>query len=198
MQIYDSKCGPLTEKVSLLEPYEGKGYHLYQDNYYDSVCLAEELLQKSIQVCGTIRVDHGLTKDMVQEAKMLKGKVTFHRKQDVLLVSHHDKRLVNMISTFCTAAVVDDMSRHTGVTKKDPKCIVDYNTHMHGVDTADQYLAYYPKKVFSYLLQCALFSSNVIFTKSNPNSHQPFLDYLVDVSEILIHTTEDVSTPFII
>jgi hypothetical protein len=49
MQIYDGKCGPLTETVSLLlEPYEGKVYHLYQDNYYNSVFLAEELLQKSI------------------------------------------------------------------------------------------------------------------------------------------------------
>jgi hypothetical protein len=47
MQIYDGKCGPLTETVSL-EPYEGKGYHLYQDNYYNSVHLAEEQLQKSI------------------------------------------------------------------------------------------------------------------------------------------------------
>jgi hypothetical protein len=75
---------------------------------------------------------------------------------------------------------------------------------MHGVDTADQYLAYYPficktvkwpKKVFFYLLQCALFNSYVVFTKSNPNSHKPFLDYLVDISENLIHTREDVSTP---
>jgi hypothetical protein len=49
MQIYDGKCGALTETVSLLlEPYEGKGYHLYQDNYYNSVHLAEKLLQKSI------------------------------------------------------------------------------------------------------------------------------------------------------
>jgi hypothetical protein len=63
-----------------------------------------------------------------------------------------------MISTLHTAAVVDDSSRRTGVTKKKPKCIADYNTHMHGVDTADQYLAYYrfirktvkwPTKVFS-------------------------------------------------
>jgi hypothetical protein len=43
-----------------------------------------------------------------------------------------------MISTLHTAAVVDNMSRRTGITKKKPKCIVDYNTHMHGVDTADQ------------------------------------------------------------
>jgi len=38
LQIYDGKCGPLTETVGfLLEPYEGKGYHLYQDNYYNSI-----------------------------------------------------------------------------------------------------------------------------------------------------------------
>jgi hypothetical protein len=86
--------------------------------------------------------------------------------------------------------------------KKKPKCVADYNTHMHGVGTADQYLAYYPfirkivkwpKKVFFYLLRCALFNSYVVFTKSNPNYYKSFLDYLVDVSENLIHTREDVS-----
>jgi hypothetical protein len=102
MQIYNGKCGPLTETVSLLlEPYERKGYYLYQDNYYNSVPLAEELLQKSIRECGTIRVNRGLPKDMIEEArKFKKGEVTFCRKQDVLLVSHQDKRLVNMISTY--------------------------------------------------------------------------------------------------
>jgi hypothetical protein len=142
---------------------------------------------------------------MIEEAKKLKkGEATFRRKQDVLLLTHQDKRLVNMISTLQTAAVVDDSSRHTGVSKKKPKCVAYYNTHMHGVETADQYLAYYPfirktvkwpKKVFFYLLQYALSNSYVVFTISNPNSHKSFLDYLVDVSENLIHTTEDVSTP---
>jgi hypothetical protein len=95
-------------------------------------------------VGGTIRVNRGLPKDMVKEAKMLKKGVTFRRKQNVLHVLRHDKRLVNTISTLHTAAVVDNMSRCTGVIKEKPKCIVDYNTHMHGVYTADQYLAYYP------------------------------------------------------
>jgi hypothetical protein len=74
MQIYDGKRGPLTDTVSLLlEPYEGKSYHLYQDNYYNSVRLAEELLQKSVGVCGTIRVNRGLPKDIVQGAKNVEG-----------------------------------------------------------------------------------------------------------------------------
>ena len=66
----------------LLEPYEGKGYHLNQDSYYISVHQTNELLQKLITVCGTIRVNRGLPKDMIEEAKKLKkGEVTFRTNQ---------------------------------------------------------------------------------------------------------------------
>jgi len=82
---------------------------------------------------------------MTEEARKLKkGEVTFHRYQEILLISHQDKRLVNLISTLHTAQVIETTSRGRGVAKKKPKCIIDYNTHMHGIDTADQYLAYYP------------------------------------------------------
>jgi len=189
LQIYDAECRPLTGTVGfLLEPYDRKGYHLYQENYYNSVHQTNELLQKLIRVCGTIRVNRGLPKDMIEEAKTLKkGKVTFRWNQEILLISYQDKRLVNMISTLHTAEVTEKTSRQTGVAKKKPKCIIDYNTHMHGVDTADQYLAYYPfirktvkwhKKVFFYLLQCCLFNSHVTFSKNNPNSRKPFLDLM--------------------
>ena len=71
-----------------------------------------ELLQKGIRVCGTIRVNHGLLKDMIEEAKKLqKGKVTFRKNQEILLISHQDKRLVNMISTHHTAEVTETTSR---------------------------------------------------------------------------------------
>jgi len=83
LQIYDGKFGPLTETVGfLLEPYEAKGYHLYQDNYYNSVHQTNELLQKLIRVCGTIRVNRELPKDVIEGAKKLKkGEVTFRRNQ---------------------------------------------------------------------------------------------------------------------
>jgi hypothetical protein len=88
MQTFDGNRGPLTDTVGfLLEPFKGKGYHVYQDNYYNSVQLTEELMEKSISVCGTIRPNRGLPRDMIQEAQQLKkGEVTFHRKQDVLLL----------------------------------------------------------------------------------------------------------------
>jgi len=98
LQICNGKYGPLTEMVGfLLEPYEGKGCHLYQDNCYNRVHQTNELLQKLIRVCGTIGVNHGLPKDMIEGAKKLKkGEVTFRRNQEILLISHRDKRLVNM------------------------------------------------------------------------------------------------------
>jgi len=70
----------------LLEPYEGKGYHLYQDNYYNNLHQTNKLLQKLIRVCGTTRVNRGLPKNMIEEAKMLKkGEVTFNRNQEIIL-----------------------------------------------------------------------------------------------------------------
>ena len=109
-----------------------------------------------------------------------------------------------MISTLHTAEVIETTGRRMGVAKKKPKCIIDYNTHMHSVDTADQYLAYYPfirktvkwpKKVFFYLLHCCLFNSYVTFSKNNPNSHKSFLDFMSEMTENLIHTSDAVSSP---
>jgi len=113
LQVFYGKCGTLTETVGfLLEPYEGKGYHLHQDNYYNSIHQMNELLQKLIRVCGTIRVNRGLPKDMIEEAKKLKkGEVTFCRNQKILLISHQDQRHVNMISTLHTAEVIETTSK---------------------------------------------------------------------------------------
>jgi hypothetical protein len=60
-----------------------------------------------------------LARDVIEEAKMLKKvEVTFRMKQNVLLLSLQDLRLINMVSTLYTAAVVDDTSRRSGKTKK--------------------------------------------------------------------------------
>jgi len=90
-----------------------------------------------------------------------------------------------------------------GVAKNKPKCVIDYNTHMHGVDTVDQYLAHYPfirktvkwpKKVVFFLLQCCLFNSYVTFSKNNPNSRKSFLNFMSDITENLIHISDAVSS----
>jgi hypothetical protein len=57
-------------------------------------------------------------------------------KQNVLLLSLQDKRLVNMVCTLHTAAVIDDTSSRSVKTKKNINAVLTA-THMHGVDSAD-------------------------------------------------------------
>ena len=47
-----------------------KGYHLYQDNYYNSVELSEMLLEKDTNVCGTLRLERGVPKEKKDKNKI--------------------------------------------------------------------------------------------------------------------------------
>ena len=46
-----------TENIpaTLMQRYQGKGHHLFIDNYYTSINLAKHLLQHDTHVTGTIR-----------------------------------------------------------------------------------------------------------------------------------------------
>jgi len=52
----------------------------------------------------------------------------------------------------------------------------------------------WPKEVFFYLLQCCLFKSYVNFSKNNTNSRKSFLDFMSDIIENMIHTSDAVSS----
>jgi hypothetical protein len=54
--------------LSVLEPYLDQNYHVYQDNYYNSVATAEHLLLRKVRVCGTIRVNRGLPPDLKEQS----------------------------------------------------------------------------------------------------------------------------------
>lgn len=100
-------------------------------------------------------------------------KTTYRRKGDVLLQiwKTNKKRDVRIISTI---DIVDtgEIDRRTGLPIKKPKCIVDYNNFMSGVDLADQYLSYNPiyrkslkwtKKASLYLINCGIFNAFQMF-----------------------------------
>ena len=57
---------------TLLEPYLDQNYHVYQDNYYNHMTIAETLLSRQVRVCGTIRVNRGLPPEMKNESQSLK------------------------------------------------------------------------------------------------------------------------------
>ena len=193
LEIYAGEGKKLQETIfTLLEPYLDQNYHVYQDNYYNHVTIAETLLPRQVRVCGTIRVNRGLPPEMKNESQSLKrGETTFRRKGEILLQSWRDTRVVNMISTIHDSTMVDVPRRNEEVKKK-PICIFQYNMFMKGVDRADQYLSYYsllrktvkwPKKVAFWLINCALFNSFRIYQKLNPTSKMRYKEFLLQVAK---------------
>src|SRR5215475_4372777 len=82
LEIYAGEGKKLQETIfTLLEPYLDQNYHVYQDNYYNHVTIAETPLSRQVRVCGTIRVNRGLPSEMKNESQSLKrGETTFRRK----------------------------------------------------------------------------------------------------------------------
>jgi hypothetical protein len=133
------------------------------DNYYNSVQLTKNLYELNTTVCGTIRQNRGLPKDFRNQQMGLKrGEMTFGLEGELFLVSWMDKKL---ISTIHSAEMVKIPSKF-GRNEMKPECIADYNQCMHGVGTADQYLALYPfiRKTCKWPKKCSFIYFSVHFS----------------------------------
>jgi response regulator RpfG family c-di-GMP phosphodiesterase len=194
MEIYTAQDKKLNDTViSVLENNVGVHHHTYQDKFYNSVNLVENLLKRNIRVCGTMRPNKSISKDLVKEAKGLKQRQSsFRRKGDMLVQVWKETRLVRMMST------IHDLEHvHTG--KKDQKtyeeisklnCVVQYK-YIRGVDHAEHYLNYcstvrktvtLSKTVVLFLLNCALFNMCLMYKTLNKGTReQKYKNFLHEV-----------------
>jgi hypothetical protein len=70
MEIHTAEAKMLEETVFfVLEPYLDLWHHVYQDNYCNSVKIAEKLLLREFRVCGTIRANRGIPKSVADSRK---------------------------------------------------------------------------------------------------------------------------------
>ncbi|XP_069169184.1 piggyBac transposable element-derived protein 4-like [Procambarus clarkii] len=137
--------------MGLIEPLVNKGYHLYMDNYYNSVTLTEKLREVGVYTCGTLRLQRGARKDLQQQAKgKLASDTTLHRRKDnTFVIVWKDKRIVSLITNLHNADTTE-IQRRKRICKRDRttglelatvnklKAICDYNPFMKGVDHFDQ------------------------------------------------------------
>jgi hypothetical protein len=88
--------------------------------------------------------------------------MTFQTDGEVLLLSWRDKAVITVVSMMHSAEMVE-VSNKFGRKQMEPEYVADCNTFTQEVDSADQYLAFYPymrktdkwpKKVF--FLSCPL------------------------------------------
>ena len=96
MEIYLAEGKNLEDTVlKLLDRNSGQSHHAYQDNYYNSVRLAQTLLDRNVRVCGTMRANRGIPRDLEEDSKHLKkGQSAFQRKGEIMVQVWKDKRFV--------------------------------------------------------------------------------------------------------
>ena len=71
MEIYSAEGRKLEDIVlSLLDRNLGQNHHIYQDNFYNR--LAQTLRGRKVRVCGTMRANRGIPRDLEGEGKCLK------------------------------------------------------------------------------------------------------------------------------
>ena len=85
METYSAEGKKLEDTVlSLIDKVRPKSSH--QDNFYNSVRLAQTLLDRNESVCSTLRANRGIPRDLDGEANRSKAwQSAFRRKGDVIL-----------------------------------------------------------------------------------------------------------------
>lgn len=136
----------------LTRNFTGKNHHVFRDNLFSNVKLAEDLLDENIYSCATTRANR---KDFPKElaltnpqVKCLKqGESLFRRKDNLVATAWKDKRVVHFLSTQSNPVGDETVNRkqRDGTVNQVPSAPVvkSYNKNMGGVDLHDQMRGYY-------------------------------------------------------
>ncbi|XP_050303772.1 piggyBac transposable element-derived protein 4-like [Anthonomus grandis grandis] len=179
--------------LHLIRNYWDKGHSLYMDNYYNSVALARQLLEKNTYCTGTLQVGRKETPEDVSKAKLKPGESIHRYGGNVCVGKWKDKREVLYISTEHENTLEEVLSRF-GTNNIKPAPIVQYNKYMSGIDLQDQMQSYYPghrktirwyKKVGIHIMETMLYNSYMLYNKySRPK--MSFLEYRESIVEAMV------------
>ncbi|XP_067122000.1 piggyBac transposable element-derived protein 4-like [Centruroides vittatus] len=186
--------------LSLLDPLLDKGYCLTTDNYYTSPQLADYLITRKTDCCGTLRTTRKDVPKILHKKKLKKGETVAMQRGKVLIQKWHDRRTVTFLSTFHSATMVSTETRTGNVLMK-PQVVVHYNKTMGGVDLLDQHLHDYTvarkrgkkyyKKIFFQLLDISLYNAYVLYKKNG--GQKPNMLFRLTLIERLITTYHTVT-----
>ena len=124
--------------LKLLEGLEGRGHHVYTDNYYSSPALFGDLQRLGFGACGTVRKNRRGLPDETTKAKLKKVEVVSKQiDSSMLALKWMDKREVMMLSTIHDDSFVTKKRRsraatdgHEDILK--PLVVEEYNRNMGG------------------------------------------------------------------
>lgn len=121
---------------NLIRPLLNKGCHLYIDNCYTSIPLFQYSRDNNTMACGTIKENLKGFPVKVSGVKLSqRGEVIAFRSDDLLALKFKDTRPVHVLTTIHDETLQNVNNRRNPANpQKKPKCIIEYNEYMWGVD----------------------------------------------------------------
>ena len=119
-----------------------KGYHVFTDNYYNSISLTEYISNHGTYITGTLGKDRKHNPKKVIGEKVKKGDIIWISKNNIIVCKWKDKSEVLTISNAHNPEMVKVSNRH-GKEKMRPNILRDCNNSMSGIDWSDQMLSYH-------------------------------------------------------
>jgi len=160
--------------TNLTRRVEGVGHKLYMDNFFSSPDLYDDLIQKKIYCCGTVRLNRrGMPKDLKHKTLRLKrGDIRVRTRGDLTAVAWRDKRDMGMLTNIHDPSSEGNFQDEHGNAIK-PAFVADYNRHMGCVDKADRMANGYTsshrtwkwtKKLFFHLLDMTILNTYILLS----------------------------------
>jgi len=180
--------------LHLMSEKLNNGHSIYMDNFYNSIDLAEQLLQKKTYCTGTLRSNRKRIPEAVVKSKLKPGETKAMYSNGVLVGKWKDKRDVMYISTEFKNNLILAKNKK-GQEKLKPEPIANYNKFMSGIDRQDQMNSYYPflrktirwyKKIGIHVIQMLLLNSYNLYNQSQVGSKMTLYDFRLSIlSELL-------------
>jgi len=174
---------------------EGFGHKLYMDNFFSSPDLYDDLAQKKIFCCGTVRLHRkGMPKDLkLKTLRLKRGDIRVRTRGHLTAVVWKDKRDVCLLTNIHDPPREGNYRDEHGNAIK-PAIVADYNHHMGHVDNSDRlansYMASrqtwkWTKKALFHLLDLAIVNSYILLCSYGGKkiSHRDF--HLTLIREML-------------
>lgn len=188
----------------LTRNFTGKNHHVFYDNFFSTVKLAEDLLEDQIYSCATTRANRkDFPKDLAANnphVKRLKqGEALFRRKNNVIATTWKDKKLVHFISTESNPVGNETVNRKqrdgTIVQVPTVPVVKTYNKSMGGVDLHDQLRGYYAlgtksrkwwRYLFWFCIDLSIVNAFILEQKAIDHRSRTQLKFRVELAKNLI------------
>ncbi|XP_046984410.1 piggyBac transposable element-derived protein 3-like [Schistocerca americana] len=197
-QIYTGKVEGIVEKSlgerilrDMCKGLEGKGYHVYFDNFFTSVSLLQKLKDDRLFACGTIRSHRKGLSTLKTDKELQRGECDWSvRSVGIACIKWKDKRVVILLSTIDSPVCVEEVShkeKDGKITKVPfPKIVKSYNANMGCVDKADMTNSFYAIDgksrrwwliFFWYIVDISIGNAFILFRLCNPIAKQVLKDF---------------------